>query len=196
MRTLKKKKCRECGDLFQPFKTTDPVCSVGCAIAYAKKTNARKRKQVSEELQRQVRKDVREMKERIKTYGQWLQELQVIFNRHIRIRDKGKPCISCDKALIQNPTAWKAQYDAGHFYSVGAYPNLRFNEDNVHGQCVRCNRDLHSNNTEYSIRLPERIGVDRFIELKSIRHKEPLKLSIPEIKELKSHYRKLIRSMA
>ena len=188
------KKCRDCGDDFKPFKTTDILC-VDCIIKKAVIDNQRKRDKAINEILKPIRKKNLAAKEAIKKYSKWLDELQTIFNKFIRTRDKNRVCISCQKPLISNLTAWKAQYDAGHFYNVNGYPNLRFNEDNVHGQCVRCNRDLHSNNTEYAIHLPERIGVDRLIELQSIRHNTPLKLSIPEIKELKSHYRKRIKQL-
>ena len=188
------KQCRDCGDDFKPFKTTDTRC-VDCIIKKVQKDNQRKRDKEIKKIMKPILKKKREGNEALKKYSKWLAELQTIFNKFIRTRDKNRVCISCQKPLITNPRAWKAQYDAGHFYNVNGYPNLRFNEDNVHGQCVRCNRDLHSNNTEYAIHLPERIGVDRFIELQSIRHNKPLKLLIPEIKELKTHYRQLIKNL-
>jgi len=74
------------------------------------------------------------------------------FHKFIRERDKDKPCVSCGE--------WKT-LEAGHFYSGGHYPELRFNEFNVHGQCKRCNGHLHGNLNEYRKSLLERIGEDR-----------------------------------
>ena len=48
----------------------------------------------------------------------------------IRLRDKHQPCISCGKPL-------EGKYDAGHFFQQ-QNNRSRFNEDNVHGQCVHC----------------------------------------------------------
>jgi hypothetical protein len=48
-------------------------------------------------------------------------DLQKIFNEFIRLRDKGKPCISCGQP--------KDYLQAGHFYSVRMYDGLRFNEN-------------------------------------------------------------------
>ena len=48
------------------------------------------------------------------------------FHKYIRNRDAGQPCISCDSFTT---------LQAGHFYSAGNNPSVRFNEDNVHGQC-------------------------------------------------------------
>ena len=76
-------------------------------------------------------------------------------HRYIKKRDSGKGCISCG---AMSPT------DAGHFYSAGHYPALRFDERNIHLQCSKCNRFLHGNLNEYRKRLPLRVGegiVDR-----------------------------------
>ena len=104
------------------------------------------------------------------------------------MRDYGKPCISCGGNL-------GSKYDAGHFYSVGSSPNLRFNEYNVHAQCVHCNQHLHGNLILYSEQLPLRIGVDMFETLKSIRN-IPLKLTTAEIKEQISYYKLKIKDLS
>ena len=168
----KAKICRVCGKEFLPYNTTQPVCNVGCLMEY--------------NSEKQINKRVKEMKKGLLTYSDHLKALQVVFNTYIRKRDKDKGCITCGKSF-------NYKYDAGHFLSVGAYPNLRFNEDNVHGQCVHCNQHLHSNNAEYFIRLPVRIGLDRFNALLDQR-KEPLKLTIPEIKILIQKYKQLIKT--
>ena len=82
---------------------------------------------------------------------------QEIFNTYIRERDKDKPCISCGK-----PNDYK---QAGHFFSVRMYDGLRFNEDNCHSECIRCNGfdDMHLLN--YNINLKSRIGDEAFFEL-------------------------------
>lgn len=73
-----------------------------------------------------------------------------VFNASIRKRDKGKPCISCGDFT---------ELQAGHYYSAGHHTNLRFNTDNVHGQCKRCNYFLSGNLTEYRKNLIEKIGI-------------------------------------
>jgi len=79
-----------------------------------------------------------------------------VFNKYIRERDKDKPCISCGKYTT---------LQAGHFYSAGHHSALRFEEDNVHGQCVRCNMYLSGNLNQYRINLEKRIGKERLHEL-------------------------------
>ena len=78
------------------------------------------------------------------------------FNRFIRLRDQWKPCISCGNYR---------ELQAGHFYSAGNYSALKFNEDNVHGQCKQCNYFLSGNLTEYEKSLRLRIGNERVDKL-------------------------------
>lgn len=80
---------------------------------------------------------------------------QRAFNAWIRQRDKDMPCISCGGRVEQ----------AGHYYSAGHHGALRFNENNVHGQCVRCNHFLHGNLTNYRNGLIKRIGENKVLLL-------------------------------
>ena len=63
-----------------------------------------------------------------------------------------------------------------------------FNENNVFGQCVECNQHKHGNLTEYTINLPERIGLEQFEYLKSIRNIST-KYTIAELKGLIETYK-------
>ena len=78
------------------------------------------------------------------------------FNKWIRLRDHGKGCASCNSPTFT---------DAGHFYPSGHYPNLRYNENNVHGQCKACNYFKHGNLIEYRKRITNRITKTELIEL-------------------------------
>jgi hypothetical protein len=57
---------------------------------------------------------------------------------------------------------------------------------------VACNQHRHGNINEYSIRLPQRIGEDKFNRLLDQRNVQT-KLSIPEIEVLKIKYRELTK---
>jgi hypothetical protein len=116
------------------------------------------------------------MKSRVKTLSEWRRDLRIIFNRYIRERDRDLPCISCSGKL-------GAKYDAGHYYSRGAFPNLAYDPDNCHAQCVRCNQYLSGNLIDYTENLPKRIGSERFKALQE-RKNDRKSLSIPEIREL------------
>ena len=125
-------------------------------------------------------------RESLKTKKDYLLIAQKVFNTYIRLRDKGKPCISCDKQLRDN------DINASHYFSVGSSPNLRFNEDNVHNSCIKCNKELHGNISEYAIRLPLRIGKERFERLIQDRNK-PALYSINDVKEIILLYKEKIK---
>jgi len=175
MRKIYQRKCLVCKEKFTPQNSTQIVCSPSCSLEYLKQKKAKEWK-----------KEKKEIKEKLLTKKDYLNILQKVFNTFIRIRDKGKPCISCDKYLKEN------DINAGHFYSVGAYPNLRFNEMNVHNQCIECNLHKHGNVLEYDLRLPNRIGIKEYDLLKESRLK-PLKLDIQEVKDLIIVYKNKIK---
>lgn len=82
----------------------------------------------------------------------WLiTKCQESVNEYIRLRDKDETCISCGKYK---------ELQAGHFYSAGHNQCLRFNEDNIHGQCVQCNMHLNGNLLEYRKGLIRRYNED------------------------------------
>ena len=67
-------------------------------------------------------------------------------------------CISCN-------APYSDDFQAGHFYPAGSFETLKFNLDNIHGQCVQCNL-YHSGAFEnYSLNLPKRIGLERYQSL-------------------------------
>ena len=86
------------------------------------------------------------------------------FNKFIRNRDaedgRGR-CIS-SKQWLKIPSS-NAQ--AGHFYSGGKYPALKFNEDNVHLQGKSDNYFNGGNLLEYRKNLIIKIGLARVEKL-------------------------------
>jgi hypothetical protein len=176
MRKVYQRKCVQCKDKFTPQNNNQICCSGFCAYEYVKKQTAKN-----------WQKEKKELKEKLMSKSDYLNILQKVFNTFIRMRDKDKNCISCDRKLI-------GKFDAGHFFSVGAYPNLRFNENNVHGQCVYCNRDKHGNVKEYDLRLQMLLSDTEYQMLLESRNK-PLKLSIDEVKELILIYRQKIKEL-
>ena len=171
MQKVYQRKCVQCKEKFTPQNNTQICCSPKCAIDYMKSKKASA-----------WQKEKKVLKEKLMTKSDYLNICQKVFNTYIRTRDKGKPCISCDKFLKDNDV------NASHFYSVGSSPNLRFNEDNVHSSCIRCNKELHGNLIEYAWRLPNRIGLERFNELKHAKN-IPALYSIDEVKELIAIYK-------
>ena len=116
-------------------------------------------------------------------------ELQKVFNEFIRSRDLNKPCISCGQVK---------ELQAGHFYSVRNYDGLRFDEDNCHGECIRCNCFDDDHLIGYSVNLIRRIGSERFVLLqeRAISYKKNgRKWSRSEIEELIRIYKEKIKEL-
>lgn len=187
-------KCKHCLTKFearffnQKYCLENPDCisaSTKFAIATVKKTlEAKKKKEVSAR-----RKETAEMKKKLLTHKDWLAMLQTVFNAYIRERDKGDGCISCE-------TRANVQYAAGHYFSVGAFANVRFDEDNVHLQCNKnCNGEKSGNIIEYRPRLIRKIGIERFKALERRARTESGKLSIPEIEEKIKYYREKTKQL-
>lgn len=152
--------------------------SMDCAYSYGNK-KAKKTKE------KDFNAETRKRKEKLKTRSDWLREAQKEFNRYIRLRDNCV-CISCQKPL-------GSKYDAGHYRSVGAHPELRFCEENVHSQCVHCNQHKSGNAIDYRINLINKIGLERVEWLEGAH--ELQKLNIEQIKEIKQKYKAMANAL-
>lgn len=176
-------KARSCRKKFEP-KNANPVCSYQCATEYATYLRERKEKQKGKDIRR-VNKL---LEEKIRSHSGWLQILQKLFNKWIVLRDKSLPCISCG-------TTKDVMYSCGHYYTVGSYPNLRFDPENSHKQCLNyCNKNLSGNIVEYTPNLIRKIGQKRFNELEDRRH-TLLKITIPEIIDQIGTYKQKIKQL-
>ncbi|CDL58705.1 Protein NinG [Klebsiella pneumoniae] len=177
------------------------VCSFECASEIGKKQTAKAREAAKaravkrqREFEKEGRQRRRAKRESFKTKAQWDKEAQSAFNRYIRIRDEGKPCVSCG-----NPLIGKSNYltgsaiDASHYRSRGAASHLKFNVFNVHSACTRCNRQLSGNAVEYRIHLIERIGLDRVERLEA--DNELRRFDIPYLQRIKSIFTRRARAL-
>ena len=154
------------------------VCGPACAMKIARKA-----------VQDADKKETKRKLDAMQTRPQLLKKAQTAFNAYIRARDKGKPCISCDKPLDGGANT----FDAGHYRSVGSAPHMRFVEDNCHGQCKHCNNWLAGNHVEYRKRLLERIG-ERQLEL--LESDNTLRKYTKEgLEEIAKHYREETRRL-
>jgi len=153
-------------------------CDVNCAYNQAR-ANIIKRADVDA---KERRKRDRELLKQLKTRSEWLKELQAIFNKFIRLRDKGLPCVSCG-----HPDDGSRQRHASHYKSVGGNPALRFDPNNCFASCSICNNYLSGNLVPYRVELIKRIGLAEVERLEG--PQEPLKLTITEIQELIKAYK-------
>lgn len=183
----KPKTCRNpaCSISFTPQRLGQAVCSPACAIAHAA-TNKPNQEKARKSLAEIGRKEIRAAKERVKTRGDHAREAQQAFNEWIRLRDAALPCVSCGRHH-------DGQYHAGHYRTVGANPELRFEPLNVHKQCAPCNNHKSGDIVNYRIELVKRIGAD-MVEWLEGPHKAR-KYTIEEIKAIKAEYKAKIKEL-
>lgn len=105
---------------------------------------------------------------RVVTLPKLTAKAQTIFNKWIRQRDSKDgyfTCISCFKTLPID------SMNAGHYVPVKGGSYLRFHEDNVHGECERCNGFDEFHLVGYRKHLLLKIGEERVEWLEHNRNK-------------------------
>ena len=167
---INKKSCKVCGAKFNPFKTTQVVCSVACAAEYARAKEAKKQERQRKQIQKQNRKDLAELNRRDRKWQ--IKQTQASFNKLRKLqefmwfkeRNLEPECISCGKT--------KMDWCCGHFKTVGASPGLRFDPMNTYLQCNKyCNMSLSGNiegtatTRGYKQGLIERFGEEKAAEI-------------------------------
>ena len=176
------KKCKHCKEEFLPYTSLQKYCTKEeCVRVF-----------VAEAKEKEWKKTKAKKKEELMTVQDWIKIAQQVFNKYIRERDKGKGCISCGKPLI-------GKFDAGHFYNANNHWAVRFDERNVHGQCVNCNQHKHGNLLEYRARLMFRLGDG----MEGISHmynlemdaKKTRKYSIDELKNIVTLYKQKLKEL-
>ena len=176
--------------------------SFDCALEYAKRGIAKKAKSELAKEKAKKAKNIRIRKESLKPISKLKREAQSAYNKWIRARDVNEPCISCGKSRneVESEQGWKVGgcWDAGHFMSRGAKPQLRFNAFNVHKQCKRCNGGSGKFSAKaatvgknYEIRLALKIGGDRVELLKN--NNEFKKYDAEYLKRIKAIFSKRYR---
>ena len=148
------KKCRVCRQPFEPRPPRALVCSEDCAGAFAVSKRLKEERRAEKASQALERKDTKARKEKLKSRSELAREAQQAFNQWVRLRDADKPCISCGRHH-------EGQYHAGHYLSVGARPELRYEPFNVWKQCSPCNTHLSGNAVLFRQALVREIGLER-----------------------------------
>lgn len=147
-----------------------------------KKKEAKNKKRFDEETAR-LRKKLRD-----NDVSFWKEKAQKVFNQYIRWRDSGLGCISCDKDKY-----WSGQWHAGHYKTVGAHSELRFNEHNCHKQCSQCNNYLSGNLNNYRKELIKRIGLENVERLE--KSQEIPRYRIEDYKAIYEKYKNKMKTM-
>jgi len=187
------RKCKYCKavELLPAAKCTGIVekkgyCSIACLNSMARD------KRIAAQMKAE-RKATRLAREKLKTRAEHLKDAQRWFNKWIRLRDAAKACVSCGNNGGHDKGIYGHNYDAGHYRSVGANPELRFNEDNCFKQCVKCNRDLSGNAANMRIEIIKRIGPDRLAVVEG--NHAPKKYTIEDAKAISTQYKARIKEL-
>lgn len=179
---VKTKTCKACHAQFTPARPLQVACSLDCAIKHSEAIKAKEKAATV----KTERAGIRKAREKVKTRGDWMREAQTAFNAYIRERDKDWPCISCGRFHT-------GQYQAGHYRTTKAAPELRFNELNVHKQCSACNNHLAGNIVEYRINLIRKIGNAK-VEWLEGKH-DPAKWTIDQLQGIKKAYKLKLKEL-
>lgn len=156
----KAKICKICEKSFLPYTTTQPVCSFDCLIQY--------------NSEKEVKKRVKTMKKELLTHSDYCNILQKLINQIARTIDTKFPCISSNRTT--------GQMHGGHMYSVGAYPEIRFNLLNIWKQSAMDNTYKSGNINDYRSNLESIFGKEN--EVFGLTEKiKPLKLSVYELQD-------------
>ena len=180
----KPKTCRNaaCSTKFVPQRLGQAVCSPACALA-TKDVNQQKARKSLAQVER---REIKVRKEKLKSRADHLKDTQQAFNAWIRERDAELPCISCGRHHA-------GQYHSGHYRTVGASPELRFEPLNAWKQCAPCNNHLSGNLINYRISLLQKIGEEKVIWLEGPH--EAKKYTIEELKAMTADYRAKAREL-
>ena len=145
-----------------------------------------KAKQPREELEEAAKE-----KKRREGLTTLLKSVKDVCHKYIRLRDKGKPCIS-------SGIPWKSDFQAGHFFKAELYPWVRFHEHNINGQSILDNCLKDGNFQGYSENLPKRIGQENYDELCRLAEegkKTPFKWDREELKRIRKYYNDKIKEL-
>jgi hypothetical protein len=153
------------------------------------------RNKAKKEAQEATRKRVehRDAKARLKSRSDWMKEAQIAVNAYCRARDlkEGHPCICCGKPF--EPQRHGGSVDAGHYLGRGAYPNLRFEELNIHAQRKNCNRPGGTTAASFRLGMIARIGLEAVEKLES--DHEARHYSIEDLRKIKAEYKRKLKEL-
>jgi hypothetical protein len=169
-------RCKNCKTKFEPVRFNMKYCL----------NNECVRVWVESEKAKQWKEKKQKMQQELETVQDYIKMTQIIFNKYIRLRDKGQVCISCNKPALKE--------NAGHYFNANNHWNVRFNEFNVHLQCEHCNTYLSGNLIEYRKGLINKIGEEQLTLLESEANKTR-KFTKEDLKEIIEIYKKKIKDM-
>lgn len=117
-------------------------------------------------------------------------ELMELTKKFIKLRD-GPTCWTCgEKGLVGK------NFHGGHFIpdSTGGVI-LRYDEFNIHPQCLRCNHFLSGNQAEYYIRMVKEYGQEFVDEMFRKKHQDTTKWGMQDYRDKIEYYKEKIAKL-
>ena len=172
---MKPRKCKYCKQPFEPSVFLQKNCfDPNCVTEW-----------INDVKQKNWQKKKAKLKLDLMTLSDYIKLAQQVFNKYINLRDKGLPCISCDKLIT-------GRVNASHYFNANNHWNVRFNEFNVHSSCITCNQYLSGNLIEYRSRLINKIGIEQ-LTLLELEANKTRKFTIDELKQIINKYKLKIK---
>jgi len=131
-----------------------------------------------------------ERKDRVKL-GHLLSNTKNICHEYIRLRDKGKDCVSCGIQYLED-------FQAGHFYKAELYSNLKYDEFNISGQCRQCNLRKEGNESGYRAGIIQRYGFEhlRYLDEKAKSYKQNnFEWDRTQLVEIRDYYKQKLKEL-
>jgi len=156
---VKQRTCKECKRKFTPDSNMflPPTCEkMKCKIDYANKhlnKKAKEKKQVARKAIKQFNNSDKIVLKR---------NAQMLINKYARLRDQlenGYRCCTCPHTT--------GQMDGGHFLPTSGYSAIRYNINQIHQQCKRCNRFNGGMPKEYRVFMINKYGLEYVEKLES-----------------------------
>ena len=190
-----RRRCKneECREWFHPKFSNVWWCSPECGTKLALAKRSREREKEEKAADKKRRREEQQQKDKLKVRrlalkprSYWIKQAQQAVNAYIRERDRDLPCVSCG-------TMSAAQWDAGHYRTTAAAPQLRFDPRQIWKQCSVCNQHKSGNLVPYRAELIRRIGIEQVEDIESNHNRH--RWTIDECKSIKAEYQQKLKDL-
>lgn len=183
--------CPVCRNKYVIEREGQQVCNnIDCAMEHLKRKKLEPIMAIYRPKPKRLTPDQIALRKSDKKYVK--KQVKAFLHRWIKWRDRGLPCIACNKSMA-NLTEWEKH--ASHYRSDGGHSALRYDEDNIHLGCESCNTKNSGNLTNYRINLVHKIGTDRVNRLESEEAKKVTRRTLQELEALRDDYKARLKTL-
>ncbi|PZY34561.1 protein NinG [Escherichia coli] len=165
-----RRKCKICKEWFHPAFSNQWWCCPEHGTQLALERRSKEREKAEKAAEKKRRREEQKQKDKLKI-------------RKLALKPRSY--------WIKQATS--AQWDAGHYRTTAAAPQLRFDERNIHKQCVVCNQHKSGNLVPYRVELINRIGQEAVDEIESNHSRH--RWTIEECKAIKAEYQQKLKDL-